>query len=63
VEKGKGHAALEGQFTFQCDKAAGHVEAALFERYPKLKRIDARVVSARGQSAARLTPGSRRLPL
>ena len=62
---GKGHAAVEGSFAYHCDAAArlAHVEAALFERYPRLKRIDARVVSAKGQSAARLTPTKRRLPL
>ena len=62
---GQGHAAVEASFAFHCDAAVrlAHVEAALFERYPRLKRIDARVVSAKGQSAARLTPTKRRLPL
>jgi hypothetical protein len=61
----KGHAELNATFTYQCAAAAElrRVEAPLFEEFKRLKRLDTRVVTARGQKAARLTPRQRTLPL
>ena len=53
-----GHAEIHAAVAYACaDTEAGQVDAAaLFRRFPRLKRIDARLATARGQSAARLTP-------
>lgn len=61
----KGHAELNATFTYQCAATAEleQVEAALFQEYKRLKRLDARVVTAKGQKAARLTPQKRTLLL
>jgi hypothetical protein len=63
--RGKGHVELEAAFTFDCAEpgALKHVEAALLGQFRRLKRIDARLVTPKGQSAARLTPSKRSLGL
>ena len=63
--RGKGHVELEAAFTFDCTEpgALKQVEAALFGQFRRLKRIDARLVAPKGQSAARLTPSKRSLGL
>ena len=55
---GKGHFELVARLTYDC-KEPGELkslEAALLARYKKLKHIDVRVVTPKGQSAARATP-------
>jgi hypothetical protein len=61
----KGHAELQATFVYRCAAPAQlrQVEAMLFEQYKRLKRLDARVVSGKGQKPARLTPQKRTLPL
>jgi hypothetical protein len=61
----KGHAELNATFTYQCAAAAElrQVEAPLFREFKRLKRLDTRVVTARGQKAVRLTPRQRTLPM
>lgn len=61
----KGHAELTATFTYQCAAPAElkQVDVPLFQEYKRLKRLDARVVTPRGQKAARLTPQKRTLPL
>ena len=57
-ERGKGHFELVARLTYDC-KEPGELkslEAALLARYKKLKHIDVRVVTPKGQSAARATP-------
>lgn len=62
VEKrstGPGHAEAKASLAYACANAAALSQvdaAALFKRFPRLKRVDVRLVSAKGQSAARLTP-------
>lgn len=62
VEKrstGPGHTEARATLAYACAKAGAlaQVDAAgLFKRFPKLKRVDVRLVSAKGQSSARLTP-------
>lgn len=51
------HGDLEADYRFTCarpDKLTG-VDARLFSRFPGMKRIDAAVVTAKGQQAFRLT--------
>jgi len=58
-----GHADMEAVIRYQCDRPAllKNIEVPLFESFPGVHRIDAQVVSVRGQSAARLTPAQRQL--
>ena len=59
ISTGPGHAEAKASIAYACANAAGlaPVDAAgFFARFPKLKRVDVRMVTARGQSAARLTP-------
>jgi hypothetical protein len=52
-----GHADLDAHFLFNCaqaDKLTG-VEVRLFKAFPNMRRIDAQVVSAKGQKAKRLS--------
>jgi hypothetical protein len=61
----KGHAELGATLVYECAASAElrQIEAALFQEYKRLKRLDARVVSAKGQKAARLTPQKPTLPV
>ena len=57
-ERGKGHFELTAKLAYDC-KEPGELkslEAALLARYKKLKHIDVRVVTPKGQSAVRATP-------
>lgn len=63
--QGKGHADVVGAFAFECADAGAlaEIDVGLFERFQRLERIDARIVSGKGQSAQRLTPRKRRVAL
>ncbi len=56
---GKGHADLEVDITFRCARpqALDGLEVRLFDAFPLLRRIDAGVVTAKGQSGTRLSRG------
>ncbi|MCL2076096.1 MAG: DUF2796 domain-containing protein [Betaproteobacteria bacterium] len=58
-----GHADLDAEFVFTCQNPAAlnQVEVRLFQAFSALKRIDANLVTPRGQKAMRLTPRSNRL--
>lgn len=61
----KGHAELNASLAYEC-AAVGELrqlEAAVFGEYRRLKRLDARVVTSKGQKASRLTPQQRTLPV
>jgi hypothetical protein len=51
------HGDLDADFRFTCAQPAKltGVEVRLFEAFPKMRRIDAQVVSAKGQKALRLS--------
>lgn len=57
------HSELEATVRFQCENpsALKGMEVKLFEAFPRLRRVDAQVVSGSGQAAARLTPKQRNL--
>lgn len=58
-----GHGDVVAEYRFICagpDKLTG-MEVRLFDAFPKLRRVDARVVSGKGQSARRLTAKMRYL--
>lgn len=56
------HAELFAEFVFRCDGKSLHgLEVKLFDVFRELRRIDAQVVSQRGQAAAKLTPAKRRV--
>jgi hypothetical protein len=59
------HASLRALSTFECANAAAlrSVTVALFDAFPKVRRIDAQVAGAKKQSGARLTAKGRQLPL
>jgi hypothetical protein len=60
-ERGKGHFEWVARLTYDCKEPQElrEVDAALLEQYKKLKRIDVRVVAAKGQSSTRLGSGKR----
>ena len=58
-ERGKGHFELVARLAYDCKEPLGEVEAAVFAQYKRLKRIDVRAVTPKGQSSARLTPAKR----
>lgn len=60
---GDGHADLDGEFVFRCDKpqALRAIDVRLFAAFPHLRRLDVAVVTSGGQSAARLTPQQTRV--
>ena len=57
------HSALSVDIVYTCDRpqALSGLELKVFEAFPRLKRIDAQVVGARKQKAAKLTPRARHL--
>lgn len=65
AEAGKDHAESRATLRFDCSDMAAlkQVEAAIFKQYARLKRIDVRLVTSKGQSASRLTPAKRNLAL
>ena len=60
---GDGHNDLDGDFVFRCERpdALRGLEVRLFEAFPNLRRLDVQVATPRGQVAARLAPGQRRI--
>jgi hypothetical protein len=60
---GDGHADLDGEFVFRCEhpEALHGIEVALFDGFPNLHQVDVQVATARGQTAARLSPQQRRV--
>jgi len=58
-----GHADLDGDFIFRCERPEllRDIDVALFDAFPNLHRVDVQVAGARGQTAAKLTPTSRRV--
>jgi hypothetical protein len=65
--KGKGaeHSEFEARYRFTCDNpdALKTVDVGLFKRFPKMHKLRAQSVSARGQAATELRPGNARLSL
>jgi Protein of unknown function (DUF2796) len=57
------HADLDAEFTFTCERpeALRDLEVRLFDGFPATRHIDVQVVAPRGQSAARLDAGRRRI--
>ena len=57
----QGHYELSARLVYDCKEPQElrEIEAALFGQYKRLKRIDVRAVTAKGQSAGRLVPGKR----
>lgn len=52
-----GHADLDGEFVFKCERTADlhDMEIRLFGSFVNLRQLDVAVASARGQTAAKLT--------
>lgn len=57
------HADLDASYSFDCAKPPVQLEHALFEAFPRLQRIEARVVTAKRQAKATLVRPARRLVL
>ena len=57
----KGHVELSAHLVYDCKEPQElrEIDAALFEPYKRVKRIDVRAVTAKGQSSGRLVPGKR----
>lgn len=55
------HGELEARYVFRCQRpeALKDIEVRMFERFPRLQRVDVRVVGPRGQKAGRITPAQR----
>lgn len=64
-ERGSGHFELAARLAYDCKEpdSLAEIEAAVFGQYRKIKRIDVRAVTGKGQSSARLTPAKPRLKL
>ena len=64
-ERGKGHFELVARIAYDCKEpqALREIEAAVLGQYKKVKRIDARLATGKGQSSARLVPAKRVLAL
>lgn len=66
VDMGKpsaGHADAKARYELACESAPRSVDVMLFDAFKRVKRVDARAVTAKGQSSAKLTSGKRRLTL
>jgi hypothetical protein len=59
------HTDLHASYSFRCAnlRALAHIDIALFERFPRLERIDAQWLTASGQQARTLRAGDAILPL
>ena len=59
------HAGLEAHVVFRCEQPQNlkGLRVALFDAFPKLRRVDAQVAGAKKQTALKLTTRSRNLPL
>lgn len=57
------HSELEATIRFHCThpSALKGMKVMLFDAFPRLHRLDVQMITARGQSAARLTPKQRHL--
>lgn len=57
------HADLDGEFVFSCGRvdALRDLEVNLFDAFPGLRELKAEAVTPRGQTAATLTSGQRRI--
>lgn len=55
------HGELEAHYAFRCQRpdALKSMEVRMFERFPRLRRVDVRLVGPRGQKAGRVTPAQR----
>jgi hypothetical protein len=62
-EDEEGHADLDADFTFRCENPAAlnSLEVGLFGKFPGFDEIEAQLVTDKGQKAAELIPGERRL--
>ena len=65
AERGRGHFELAARLAYDCKEPhqAREIDAALLGQYKRLKRLDVRVVTPKGQAAARATPARRSFPL
>lgn len=59
----EGHAEMEAGYVFNCTypERLNSVNVVLFDTFKGFRRIDARIVTEKRQSAARVTPRSRRI--
>lgn len=64
-EQQAGHADLDASFEFECSTAAraSFVDAALFERFAGIRRIDVQLATPRGQRKLTLARPAPRIPL
>ena len=64
-ERGRGHRGLEGKLAYECANPGElkEVEVALLREFKRLKRVDARIVTRKGQAAGRVTPAAPTLRL
>jgi hypothetical protein len=62
-DHGHEHADLDGEFAFTCARPAllRGLEVKLFVAFPGLKRLDVEVATGKGQTAAKLDGGRRRI--
>lgn len=62
-EGGGAHADVAATVAYRCEdvSALREIDVRLFDRFKRLRRIDARLAGPKGQSAHRLTPGARHL--
>lgn len=58
-----GHADLDGEFVFRCARpeALRNLDVRLFDAFPRLKKLKVEIAGPRGQTAAQLTPGQRKV--
>lgn len=61
--RGETHAEFRAHYRFHCEAPtrATHLDVKLFERFPGIEQLNARVISASGQSALELAPAAARL--
>lgn len=62
--KASEHAALSAKIVFRCEQPQNlkGLTVALFDTFPKLRRVDAQVAGAKKQMATRLTTRNRHIP-
>lgn len=58
-----GHAELVARWSFVCQAAPAHLELRLFDAFRQLRRVDAQVITGKGQHKATLTPTAPRVKL
>jgi hypothetical protein len=64
-ERGKAHFEVVARLAYDCKEpgSLAEIEAAVFAQHKRVKRIDVRSVTGKGQSSARLTPAKPKLAL